>query len=108
MSRGERGVDFITIDGGEGGTGAGPLAFTDHVALPFKIGFSRVYRIFAEHGAAPIGWSFIGSGKLGLPEHGAARRSRSAATPSTSGARRCSRSAASRRSAVTPTAARPA
>src|SRR5690606_31398145 len=26
-----RGVDFITIDGGEGGTGAGSLAFTDHV-----------------------------------------------------------------------------
>src|SRR5262249_48641356 len=27
-----RGVDFITIDGGEGGTGAAPLVFTDHVA----------------------------------------------------------------------------
>jgi hypothetical protein len=38
MASGERGVDFITIDGGEGGTGAGPLAFTDHVALPFKVG----------------------------------------------------------------------
>ena len=36
----ERGVDFITIDGGEGGTGAGPLVFTDRVALPFKIGMS--------------------------------------------------------------------
>ena len=31
---GERGVDFVTIDGGEGGTGAAPLVFTDHVALP--------------------------------------------------------------------------
>ena len=29
---GTRGVDFITIDGGEGGTGAGPLVFSDHVA----------------------------------------------------------------------------
>ena len=37
-------VDFITIDGGEGGTGAAPLVFTDHVGLPFKIGFSRVQR----------------------------------------------------------------
>ncbi|GIS60852.1 MAG: hypothetical protein CM1200mP2_30770 [Planctomycetaceae bacterium] len=37
------GVDFITIDGGEGGTGAGPLVFTDRVALPFKMGMSRVY-----------------------------------------------------------------
>src|SRR6185503_3693556 len=40
MADGKRGVDFITVDGGEGGTGAGPLVFTDHVALPFKVGFS--------------------------------------------------------------------
>ena len=33
------GPDFISIDGGEGGTGAAPLAFADHVSLPFKIGF---------------------------------------------------------------------
>ena len=26
-----RGVDFVSVDGGEGGTGAGPLVFTDHV-----------------------------------------------------------------------------
>ncbi len=26
--------DFITIDGGEGGTGAAPLEFTDHVGMP--------------------------------------------------------------------------
>ena len=50
MTGGTRGVDFITIDGGEGGTGAGPLVFTDHVALPFKVGFSRVQKIFTEHG----------------------------------------------------------
>jgi glutamate synthase domain-containing protein 2 len=37
MASGNRGADFITIDGGEGGTGAGPLVFTDHVALPFKV-----------------------------------------------------------------------
>ena len=62
-----RGVDFITIDGGEGGTGAGPLVFTDHVALPFKIGFPRVYGIFAERGLSDrLVW--IGSAKLGLPE----------------------------------------
>ncbi len=67
MERGERGVDFITIDGGEGGTGAGPLAFTDHVSLPFKIGFSRVYRIFAEAGLTDR-VAFIGAGKLGLPD----------------------------------------
>jgi glutamate synthase domain-containing protein 2 len=63
----ERGVDFVTIDGSEGGTGAAPLVFTDHVSLPFKIGFSRVYPIFARRGLADK-ITFIGSGKLGLPE----------------------------------------
>jgi glutamate synthase (ferredoxin) len=62
-----RGVDFITIDGGEGGTGAGPLAFTDHVSLPFKLGFSQVYRVFAERGLHDK-VVFNGSGKLGFPE----------------------------------------
>lgn len=62
-----RGVDFITIDGGEGGTGAGPLVFGDHVALPFKIGFSRVRIVFEEAGLAER-IVFIGSGKLGFPE----------------------------------------
>jgi glutamate synthase domain-containing protein 2 len=44
------GPDFLTIDGAEGGTGAAPLAFSDHVALPFKIGFSRVFACFAREG----------------------------------------------------------
>lgn len=62
-----KGPDWITVDGGEGGTGAAPLTFTDHVSLPFKIGFGRVYRAFlgenmTEHVA------FIGSGKLGFPD----------------------------------------
>ena len=62
-----RGVDFVTIDGGEGGTGAGPLVFTDHVALPFKVGFSRVQKIFTAHGVHQQ-IVFVGSGKLGFPE----------------------------------------
>ena len=68
MESGERGVDFITVDGGEGGTGAGPLVFTDHVALPFKMGFARVYRSFAARGI-DTRVAFVGSGKLGLPEN---------------------------------------
>lgn len=67
MTDGSRGVDWMTIDGGEGGTGAAPLAFSDHVALPFKIGFSRVYGIFAEAGVTDR-LVFIGSGRLGLPQ----------------------------------------
>lgn len=67
MNSRTRGVDFITIDGGEGGTGAAPLAFTDHVALPFKIGFSRVRTIFHRAGLDDQ-VLFVGSGKLGFPE----------------------------------------
>ena len=62
-----RGVDFITIDGGEGGTGAAPLIFSDSVSLPFRLGFSRVYALFAEAGLTDDVY-FVGSGKLGLPE----------------------------------------
>jgi glutamate synthase domain-containing protein 2 len=68
MARGERGVDFVTIDGGEGGTGAAPLIFSDSVSLPFRMGFSRVYGTFAELGLTDE-LTFIGSGKLGLPEN---------------------------------------
>ena len=62
-----RAPDFVTIDGGEGGTGAAPLVFTDHVSLPFKLAFTSVYKVFAERGVQDR-VVFIGSGKLGLPE----------------------------------------
>ncbi len=64
-----RAPDFITIDGGEGGTGAAPLVFADHVALPWKLGFASVYRAFAEEGVHED-VVFVGSGKLGFPETG--------------------------------------
>lgn len=63
-----RGVDFVTVDGGEGGTGAAPLIFTDTVSLPFQLGFSRVYAAFAERGLAEQ-VTFVGAGKLGLPDN---------------------------------------
>jgi glutamate synthase (ferredoxin) len=62
-----RAIDFVTIDGGEGGTGAAPLVFADRVALPFKLGFSRVQRAFAERDLHER-LVFIGSGKLGFPD----------------------------------------
>lgn len=68
MSKGERGVDFVTIDGGEGGTGAAPLVFADSVAYPFRIGFTEVYKRFAAAGLTDD-VLFIGAGKLGLPEN---------------------------------------
>ncbi len=59
------GPDFVTIDGKEGGTGAAPLAFADHVALPYRVAFPRVYKIFADADLADD-VVFIGSGKLGF------------------------------------------
>ena len=63
-----RAIDYIAIDGGEGGTGAAPLAFSDHVSLPFKLGFTRVYREMAERDLHQR-IVFVGSGKLGLPQN---------------------------------------
>ncbi len=67
MESGERGVDYVAVDGGEGGTGAAPLVFTDHVALPFKLGMARVYSTFARAGLHEQ-VVFVGAGKLGFPE----------------------------------------
>jgi len=61
-----RGPDFVNVDGGEGGTGAAPLAFSDHVSLPFVQGFPVVYKAFAREGLHRS-VAFLGAGKLGLP-----------------------------------------
>jgi len=68
MSMTDRAVDFVTVDGGEGGTGAAPLIFSESVSLPFRLGFARVYELFARAGIADR-VVFIGSGKLGLPDN---------------------------------------
>jgi glutamate synthase domain-containing protein 2 len=61
-----RGPDFITVDGGEGGTGAAPPSFSDHVALPLTYAFAKVYKLFlTEELTDRI--VFCASGKLGLP-----------------------------------------
>jgi glutamate synthase domain-containing protein 2 len=70
MADRQRGVDFVNVDGGEGGTGAAPLTFTDSVALPFRLGFARVYATFAEAGLTDD-VVFIGAGKLGLADSAA-------------------------------------
>ena len=61
-----KGPDFITVDGGEGGTGAAPPSFADHVSLPWVYGFSDLYKLFKDKGLSER-IVFIGSGKLGFP-----------------------------------------
>ncbi|MFQ3576608.1 MAG: FMN-binding glutamate synthase family protein [Cytophagales bacterium] len=60
------GPDFITIDGGEGGTGAAPPAFSESVSLPFVYAFSNVYKVFKDRGLTDR-IVFCASGKLGFP-----------------------------------------
>ncbi|MCB9868395.1 MAG: FMN-binding glutamate synthase family protein [Planctomycetes bacterium] len=62
-----RAIDFLTIDGGEGGTGAAPLVFSDHVSLPFKLALTRVFPLLVRNGLDPHIVVF-GSGKLGFPQ----------------------------------------
>jgi glutamate synthase domain-containing protein 2 len=68
MADGKRGVDFVTVDGGEGGTGAAPLVFADHVSLPLRSALPRAYLPFLQRGIADR-VVFIASGKMGLPEN---------------------------------------
>jgi glutamate synthase domain-containing protein 2 len=63
----DRGVDFIVIDGGEGGTGAGPRVWVDHVSMPFMLAFSEVIKVFGRAGLHHD-VAFVGAGRLGLPE----------------------------------------
>ena len=61
-----KGPDFITVDGGEGGTGAAPPSFADHVSLPWVYGFSELYKVFQKRNLTER-IVFVGSGKLGFP-----------------------------------------
>lgn len=61
-----KGPDFIAIDGGEGGTGAAPPSFADHVSLPFIYAFSEVYQLLQSYGLTKK-ISLFAAGKLGFP-----------------------------------------
>ena len=41
--------DFITVDGGEGGTGAAPLEFSNSLGMPLRDGLSFVYDTLVEY-----------------------------------------------------------
>ncbi|MGV6818256.1 MAG: FMN-binding glutamate synthase family protein [Thiotrichales bacterium] len=66
----ERGIecapDFITIDGGDGGTGAAPMPLIDNVGLPIKAALPRVVDIITQFGLRDR-IRIIASGKLITP-----------------------------------------
>ncbi len=67
---GERGIewapDFITVDSGDGGTGAAPMPLMDNVGLPLKESLPMVVDILARHGLRDH-VKIISSGKLITP-----------------------------------------
>jgi len=67
---GRRGVesapDFITVDGGEGGSGAAPMALMDNVGLPLREALPRVADMLAGHGLRQR-IRLIASGKMITP-----------------------------------------
>jgi glutamate synthase domain-containing protein 2 len=43
-------IDFITVDGGEGGTGAAPQEYSDHVGMPLRDAVAFVYDCLVGYG----------------------------------------------------------
>jgi glutamate synthase domain-containing protein 2 len=71
-SRGpEEAPDFITIDSGDGGTGAAPQALLDNVGLPLRESLPAVVDLLRKHGLKQR-VHVIASGKLINPEYAAA------------------------------------
>ena len=70
MARDSRGVDYIAIDGSEGGTGAAPSVFAESVGYPFRQAFPLVHREFRSRGIDGD-VVFIGAGRLGLAANAA-------------------------------------
>lgn len=67
LSRGiDSAPDFITIDGGDGGTGAAPMPLLDNVGLPLKEALPMVIDLLAQHGLRDR-IKVIASGKLVTP-----------------------------------------
>ena len=56
--------DFIVVDGAEGGTGAAPLEFTDHVGVPLQEGLLLVHNTLVGHRPARSHPASARSGKI--------------------------------------------
>jgi glutamate synthase domain-containing protein 2 len=55
--------DFITVDGAEGGTGAAPLEFANHVGMPLHVGLVLVDELLKKYGIRDK-MKLIASGKI--------------------------------------------
>ena len=98
--------DFLVIDGGEGGSGAAPQALADHMSLPIAEALPRVVDALLEAGLRER-IRVVAAGKLITPARAAWALCVGADFVNTARGS-CSRSAASRLCAATPTPVLPA
>ncbi len=61
-----RGPDFITVDGGEGGTGAAPLVLASHTGVPLKQALAITDRVLRKHNVRDH-LALFASGKIATP-----------------------------------------
>ena len=94
-----RGLDYVSVDGAEGGTGAAPMSLTDHMGLPLRDALITVDDAYRRWGVRDR-ITIIGAGRIITGAE--------AAYEMALGAGSCSRSVVSRRCAVTRTSAPPA
>jgi glutamate synthase domain-containing protein 2 len=65
-----RGPDFISIDGGDGGTGAAPLVLAAHAGLPMRMALAVADRVLREHEVRDDVTLFA-SGRIATPQDAA-------------------------------------
>jgi hypothetical protein len=98
--------DFIVVDGAEGGTGAAPVEFTDHVGVPLQEALLLVHNTLVGTGLRDKS-RLARRARSSLPSISCARW-RLVPTGAIRHAASCLRSAAFNRKAATPIAVRPA
>jgi glutamate synthase domain-containing protein 2 len=66
----DRGPDFITIDGGDGGTGAAPAVLAQHAGLPMRQAVGRAHKILTDAGSRDT-VALFASGRVATPSDAA-------------------------------------
>jgi len=66
----DRGPDFITIDGGDGGTGAAPLVLAQHAGLPMRNAVATAHKVLTEAGSRDT-MALFASGRVATPSDAA-------------------------------------
>jgi len=66
----DRGPDFITIDGGDGGTGAAPMVLAQHAGLPMRMAVATAHQVLLAAGSRDD-VALFASGRVATPSDAA-------------------------------------